>query len=51
MSLELGCFLVLGVARRRENVVLSPGSFATYWLSVYCSVATAVGAKLKEVFD
>lgn len=35
----------------RENVVLSPGSFAASSLSVCCSVATAVGMKLKEVFE
>lgn len=34
-----------------ENMVLSPGSFATYWLSVHYSVATAIGAELKKVFD
>lgn len=34
-----------------ENLVLRPGSFATSWLRGFCSVAAAVGAEVKEVFD
>lgn len=51
MSLELGCFWFGGCTKLNENSVLRPGSFATCWLCGFCSVAAAVGAEVKEVFD